>query len=82
MCLNHPEAIPTIPNPQKNLSSVKLMLGAKKAGDRCSTGLHPRQAITHRGPKPGHTFKSPGELTTAIEILTQRVSGRVWQSEV
>ena len=38
MCLNHPEAIPTIPNPQKNLSFVKLMLGAKKAGDHCSTG--------------------------------------------
>ena len=73
MCLNHPQTIPTIPSPQKNLSSMKLILGAKKVGDRCSTGLHLRQAIMHRGPKPGHTFKSPRELANNSYIDSDSV---------
>ena len=38
MDLNHPETIPTLPHHRsmEKLSSMKLVPGVKKVGDRCS----------------------------------------------
>ena len=39
MCLNHPQTIPPLQSVEK-LSSMKLVPGAKKVGDRCSNVSH------------------------------------------